>query len=364
MPKKMLRYLLLPLLLFLSNSSGNSASRAGQTFPEGQNPGPDAIAGDMTGLNIFGVAGTQEGLALGITTCNAGNALINFFAMPNTHHPAVAQNLYRMSGGTGNDDRFEQIGQSWVKHTYGAKQANSCNFGCQPGGNFTHLGVGCSDTYFSSQSAEQSDLGSRAWINPFTGVFPTTARDHTGHVHSAVSHMIVVEHDNLNSTINPGATFFAELLYITADEYSWCQAHPGECNMYNNASYRQYNITGTISFNFSTVGPTVRMTPAVRVWPGATINPIEPEPGIDGRAFVACKVTGPVAGMWHYEYAIYNQNLDRAIQSFSVPLGCGISVSNVGFHAPPNSPGFPNDGTLETRALATLPGPRIKPVMI
>ena len=43
---------------------------------------------------------------------------------------------------------------------------------------------------------------------------------------------------------------------------------------------------------------------------------------------------------------IYNENLDRAIQSFSVPLGCGITVSNLGFHAPLNHPGFPNDGTL------------------
>ena len=38
-------------------------------------------------------------------------------------------------------------------------------------------------------------------------------------------------------------------------------------------------------------------------------------------------------------------NLDRAIQSFSVPLGGLITVSNLGFHAPPNHPGFPNDGT-------------------
>jgi hypothetical protein len=50
--------------------------------------------------------------------------------------------------------------------------------------------------------------------------------------------------------------------------------------------------------------------------------------------------------VYHYEYAIYNQNLDRAIQSFSVPLGCGVTVSNLGFHAPLNHPGFPNDGTL------------------
>src|SRR5205823_5283743 len=60
---------------------------------------------------------------------------------------------------------------------------------------------------------------------------------------------------------------------------------------------------------------------------------------------VVYKVTNPSAGLWHYEYAIHNQNLDRSIQSFSVPLGCGITVSNVGFHAPPNHPGFANDGT-------------------
>ncbi len=57
-------------------------------------------------------------------------------------------------------------------------------------------------------------------------------------------------------------------------------------------------------------------------------------------------MTNPSAGVWHYEYAVYNQNLDRAIQSFRVPLGCGITVSNLGFHAPPNHPGFPNDGTV------------------
>ena len=37
-----------------------------------------------------------------------------------------------MSGGSGNDDRFEQIGQSWVKHTFGADQLNAC-FACHPG---------------------------------------------------------------------------------------------------------------------------------------------------------------------------------------------------------------------------------------
>ena len=58
-------------------------------------------------------------------------------------------------------------------------------------------------------------------------------------------------------------------------------------------------------------------------------------------------MTNPSAGVWHYEYAVYNENLDRAIQSFSVPLGCGVTASNLGFHAPPQeSPAFANDGTV------------------
>ncbi len=336
----------LPLLLLLGSSSGNSSPQAAQTAPEGFNPGPDIVAGNMADLYVDGTAGSQQGLAMAVTSCNAGNAFLEFFAMPNTHHPVIAQNLYRMSGGSGNNERIEQIGQAWVKHTYGAKQANSCNFGCIPGGDLNHLGVGCSDTYLAFQSAIQSDLGSRALINPFTGVFQTNARDHTGHSHSAISHMMIVENDDLNTAMNPGATYYAELRYVTPDEYAWCQTHPAECNMYNNASYLQYSVTGTTSFTFSEVGGPVRMTPAVAAWTGATINAIEPAPGSDGRALIAYKVTGPVAGVWHYEYAISNENLDRAIQSFSVPLGCGIAVSNLGFHAPLNHPGFPNDGTL------------------
>ena len=206
--------------------------------------------------------------------------------------------------------------------------------------------MGCSDTYANFQNADQNGLGSRAWVNPFTGAFPSTANNHTGHTHTDTSHRLLVEGSDLNTTLNPGATYYAEVQYISSDEYAWCQAHPGQCNMYNNASYRRYNVTGTTNFSFSDVGDTVRMTAAINAWTGATINPIEPEPGVDGRAFIAYKVTGPVAGVWHYEYALYNENLDRGIQSFSVPLGCGITVSNLGFHAPPNHPGFPNDGTL------------------
>ena len=61
------------------------------------------------------------------------------------------------------------------------------------------------------------------------------------------------------------------------------------------------------------------MPPAIEAWTGATIKLIEPNPGNDGSGFLAYKVTNPSTGVWHYEYALYNENLDRAIQSISVP---------------------------------------------
>jgi len=325
-----------------------------QAYPETLNPGPDVIGGDLSSLQQFGSSLTQVGLAIGTDTCNSGDQELNFFALPSTDHPVLAQNLYRMSGGTANNERFEQIGQSWGAHRYFALQSNGCSFGCIPSSDGTHLGAGCSTADTASIDSGPLNLGSRAWLNPFTGLFPSTADDHTGHTHTGTSHRILVNGSDLDTTMNPGATYYAEMQYVTPHEYAWCQAHPGQCNMYNNASYRQFNVAGTTNFTFSPVGSTVRMTPAISAWPGATIRTIEPEPGVDGRAFLAYRVTGPVAGLYHYEYAIYNQNLDRGIQSFSVPrllvpnineAEQGGGEQNVGFHAPPQHPGFPADGT-------------------
>ena len=76
------------------------------------------------------------------------------------------------------------------------------------------------------------------------------------------------------------------------------------------------------------------------------------------------KVTNPSAGVWHYEYALFNMNLDRSIQSFSVPLGAGVNVSNIGFHAPPQHPGWPHDGTqgdagYQQHAVGCYPGRKL-----
>jgi hypothetical protein len=314
-------------------------------------PGPDIIVGDVEDVVQFDPpVGTQVGLAIGTDSCNNGDEPIDWFALPNTDHPFIPQNLYRMSGGADNTERFEQIGQSWGKHAFFALEdfvCGTCNTsGCVTG---EHLCPGCSDPYTSGLNGDQFGIGSRAWVNPFTGSFPSNANDHSGHSHNGVSHRILVEMDDLNTTLNPGASYFGEAAYITPHEYTWCQSNPNQCNMFNNFSYRQFSVTGGPTFfNFSAVSSTVRMQAAIQAWvaTGATVQQAEPDQGNDGIFFVGYKVTGPTAGVWHYDYAVFNMNLDRAIQSFEVVFpGFPPNLSNVGFHAPPQHPGWAHDGT-------------------
>lgn len=322
-------------------------------------PGPDVVVGDLSGLAQFGSAsGSQVGLAVGTDSCNFGVENLHWFQLPDNDHPVIPQNLYRMSGGATNDERFEQIGQSSVKHAFTALTNNICNLGCNGVGG-PNLGSGCSDPYGASLNAGPN-LGSRAWINPFTGFFPrgdsaTPPNTHTGHSHTGTSHRILVEIADLNTSLNVGATYYAEAQYITKHEYDWCQTHPGECNMYNNVSYRRYNVTGTASpFSFSAAASTQRMKAAIQAWTGATLTTIQPAPGTDGVGIVGYKVTNPSPGVWHYEYAVYNQNLDRGIQSFAVPVGSS-TLSNIGFHAPPQHPGWTFDGTVGNTGFSSAP---------
>ena len=323
--------------------------------------GPDLIVGELEAVDQLGSAGTQVGLAIGTDSCNNGDQPVDWFALPDTDHPVVPQNLYRMSAGADNTERFEQVGQSWVKHTFFALEDNICGLGCNMSGceTGTHLCPGCSDPYVVSLNGDQNSIGSRAWINPFTGSFPSNANDHTGHVHDGVSHRILVEMDDLNTTLNPGATYFGEAAYISPHEYTWCQTHSGECNMFNNFSYRQFSVSGGPTlFTFTPVTSTVQMQPAIQAWitTGATVTQIEPDSGNDGIFFVAYKITRLSAGMWHYEYALFNMNLDRAIRSFEVLFPMGPpSLTDIGFHAPPQHPGWANDGTLGDAGYSSTP---------
>jgi hypothetical protein len=97
-------------------------------------PGPDVIVGDVEDVVQFDPpVGTQVGLAIGTDSCNNGDQPLDWFALPQTDHPFIPQNLYRMSGGADNNERFEQIGQSWGKHAFFALEDFLCGT-CNTGG--------------------------------------------------------------------------------------------------------------------------------------------------------------------------------------------------------------------------------------
>ena len=60
-------------------------------------PGPDVIVGKVQDVDQMGsvVAATQIGFAIGTDSCNNGDQPIDWFALPQTDHPVVPQNLYR-----------------------------------------------------------------------------------------------------------------------------------------------------------------------------------------------------------------------------------------------------------------------------
>ena len=76
--------------------------------------------------------------------------------------------------------------------------------------------------------------------------------------------------------------------------------------MYNNASYRQFTVSGGPTvFTFSPMDHRANATCYHRLGStGATVNQVEPDPGNDGIWFMGYKVTNPSAGVWHYEYAL------------------------------------------------------------
>ena len=75
--------------------------------------------------------------------------------------------MYRLMSG-----RFEQIGQSWLKHGFASTNSPGCGTCVQPPNGGAQLGVGCSDAYGSGLNGSQGNLGPRSQVNPTNGYYP------------------------------------------------------------------------------------------------------------------------------------------------------------------------------------------------
>jgi hypothetical protein len=306
------------------------------TLPVFAQAGPDVIVGDVFEAQWWGATGNINGFSIGTESCNVGSS--NLVWVQNTNqHPVIGQNMFRLKDG-----RFEQIGQSWLKHGFYALSNQLCSNCGGPGSpngspNGDFLGVGCSDPYSAFLNGQHGNLGPKNEVNPVTGYFPYPVAGNYPSPDPNVGQRLQVFDVDINPASNPGAKFFVEGHYV----------HPTDAaagNKNNNASYRELNPGYLQGFYIPTViGTTQQQKPGIMAWkdndPTVQIQTID-IPG-DGRVFVAFKATPLTGNTFHYEYAVQNLNSDRAIGSFSIEIWPNANVSNIGFHGVPYHSGEP-----------------------
>jgi hypothetical protein len=300
--------------------------------------GPDVIVGALNGISNYATVSGMDAFSIGTTSCNIGSVNLLWQAS-NANHPVIPQNMYRLktvSGGA----RFEQIGQSWMKHAFTALTENLCCT-CNGQGN-TVLGVGCSDPYTAGRNGTQlttvGGLGPKYQVNAHTGgiVMPYAFRNVSHIPHSSTTRRLQVLNSDLVGALNPGAQFFGEAHYVTPDDAS-------NQNQNNNASYQQVTFTGTTEISASLTGSTQQQKPAIKAWKVAdpsvsefNVNVPEATTGdTTSLMILSSNAYNLGGGQWRYEYALYNMNSDRSGKSFSVPLPAGAVVTNIGFHDVP-----------------------------
>ena len=83
--------------------------------------GPNVIVGDLNGVANYAAIGGIDAFAVGTTSCNVGDADLDWVS-GNNLHPVIGQHAFRMKDG-----RFEQIGQSWLKHGFLALSQTLCD---------------------------------------------------------------------------------------------------------------------------------------------------------------------------------------------------------------------------------------------
>ncbi len=294
--------------------------------------GPDVTQCRHGSLFQWGREGSIVGLASTTTSLNVGDEPMDWFANPNVHHPFIVMNLYRLL-----DDRFEQIGQSWIKHGFFATNTEECGAqsNCIYPGSGNLLGIGCTDTYGSQLNAMQSVLGPRGEVNGWTGeyVYTGSHQDIGAGGHSPIDHRLQVHDDDLDPALNPGAQYFSEAYYVSWDDVDHT----------NNVVWKEVTRSGaplgTWTFSMSGLSTPPKTGASLGTWGGkrtvigGTEEPYNnPAADNDGRCYVHYKIADLGAGQYGYEYAIFNLDMDRGLQSFSVPIPPNVTVSNADGH--------------------------------
>lgn len=345
-----------------------------QTASAGGPFGAQPIGPDITLCQLFGFqapASARTGVypnginggSVGTTSWNIGNTGAIWQQLPDSDHPKIAMNLYRLHNFNMNGvaiDRFTQLGQSWCKHGFFALSDEQCGphpFGGQNGvppniapfvcvaTDGTSLGVGCTDTYSVALNANQTFLGPRFEINPWTADWTYTGSmfQAGGPSNTAIRRRLQFRDQDLIPPAGETYELFVEAQYVTWDDVDFLtSAGHKRINSYN-WSGAAWTFILTDQFTDEIMGfafdqwTGARQTmiaqslPIVEQWTADADGPGGVEPSEDGRAMILSKVFNLGDGTYQYEYAVYNLDMDRQIGSFSVPIPAGVTISEAGW---------------------------------
>jgi hypothetical protein len=303
---------------------------------------------EMTFCQLYGhymPSGAREGdivgLSVATTSWNLGNEDCIWWNIPAEEHPFIVMEMYRLEADENNQyTKFEMIGMSHIKHGFYALGSHQCGGpACtfEPGHSAGDwLGQNCTDTYSASLNAVQSGMGPKYEVNPWTGYW-LYAGSHmqSSHTHDNIQHRLQVKDEDLDQSVHGNAEYFSESFYCMLDDI----------DAMTSVAWKPVTITGgspggfwTFGMSSSSVYPNIGW--ALDAWEGATQsllsqdNPVIEFVSPDGRCIWASKPTDLGNGLWHYEYALLNIDMDRQVGSVSIPLPPGAYVTNIEFHAP------------------------------
>lgn len=331
----MKRWSLLSLSLAAVAATAGSSAAQSNTIA-----GLDVKLGVLGGLQVYGHGGSfptgYTAMAMTTTSCNVGTVDVPWLATMQANHPLIAFMAVRESNG-----RLQQISdRSYVKHGFFALSNSQCST-CQHPSNGTFLGVGCSDTYATGNNSDQYYLGPPAEIDPWLGVWvpacsyfdagdpavgaPQNCDSNRSLTQGQVSafpfekHRVVMKDADLNT---PG-TFYYQGQYVIRAE--------AEANRNNNMVSSRMNVSWTgSSWNLSQAAATAVEGSVLQRWSGSTLSSGANVPD-DGRVYVAVKVSGPTAGIYHYEYAFHNRDNFRGVGGIHIPKSAAASITNLGY---------------------------------
>lgn len=305
-------------------------------------PGLDIRLSNMRELAVMGRTGTYpaglNGISFETTVCNEGTVDVPWFAPMNPNHPLISFLVASVR-----DDRIVQLSnRPYVKHGFFAVNGNGCSATCmRPGGTLgEYLGVGCSDTYATFNNGDSYYLGPPDEVDPWLGTWtrrcslfdrgfpdvgsPANCDGRRSLTHDGGGRLGPVETrvQVSDADLILGGTLCYQANYLVEGM----------------AESVRGNSLGSRTFRASWTGTRWNLVPTSGLFPGSVLSRwpdaflrSSVEGDIDGRVYVAVKVTGPDEGFYHYEYALHNRDHATGIGTVRIPICFAARVRGFGF---------------------------------